>query len=116
MSLTEADKRCLENQFGQVSRELRQVRTDRQQARGEIGSARGEIEPVCSEARQVSAEFASVHSQFARFETNVLNAFRNLASSTEAWYNAHCTKPDALELEVHALQDRVAKLENPENR
>ncbi len=101
MSLTEADKRWLENQFGYATEELRQVRSDLRQARGEIGSAYGEIEPV--------------RSQLARFETNVVTTFRNLASSAEAWHNAHCTKLGALELEVHALQDRVAKLESAEN-
>jgi phage host-nuclease inhibitor protein Gam len=99
MGLTEEDKQWLVSQIGELRAELR----------GEIGELRGEIGELRGEMRR---EIGEVRGEIERVETRLLTEFHKWASPNEARQRTYSAALHALELEIHALQDRIAKLEN----
>ena len=92
MGLTEEDKQWLVSQIGELRAELR----------GEIGELRGEMR----------REIGEVRGEIERVETRLLTEFHKWASPNEARQRTYSAALHALELEIHALEDRIAKLEN----
>ena len=72
---------------------------------------RAELAPLRAEIAPLRAEIAPLRDSIERVETSLLTEFHKWASPSEARQRTHTAALRAIDLEMEALSERVAKLE-----